>query len=498
MEISNLNRVETRFFKDVLNAALNVPVRATLEYGKCELKMIVVPEIDKDGYFVLRYFDATAHEPEIQIDESGVESKSLDISAAFGQHPELKKAWLRSDPVTLQLHTKPVLWDAMPPGLRKNPPLDVRVQLPDTYHKGTLTLSDNQVAVEKAKVKSVEFCVVGFPDFRNVGGQPDSASASLPRVLLNTEDGSEITLAKDAEPTRGETSHTGVIKKVDGGDFETDELAEILDGLTLFLSFAIGAWCYPTVVIGYNSDIRGHWGVWGKIGRFNSKRQNWHSWFDHNGTSCQGSDLERLFPYFWKRWKEKRDEIKAVVQCYVYSNRMRETGLLGDAVAKSYAGLEMLASLIPGKTVSHDPAPKIGKVLLENKIPNGRLEVAVHPITTRLCQELEVPTSDGANLLNEVRNYVTHPLERKKSATIKDLFRKYLDPDMLHYVYLQDLSQFYLEYLFLKYCNSKLCERENWYRGLLETKHAAERSDSAGKISVQTSGPSEGPKNTGE
>ena len=76
-------------------------------------------------------------------------------------------------------------------------------------------------------------------------------------------------------------------------------------------------------------------------------------------------------------------------------------------------------------------------------------------------------------MLNEVRNYVAHPYEREKSATIKDRFLKYLDPDMLQYIYLQDLSQFYLEYLFLKYCNPIFCERENWHRSLLESRDNA-------------------------
>ena len=497
METSNLSRLETRFFKDVLNAELNVPVRATLEYENCEFAMIVVPEIDENGYFILRYFDASECKPETQNDESGTESKSLDIGAAFGQHPELKRAWLRSDPVTLQLHTKPVLLDAMSPGVRKNPPLDARVQLPDTYHKGTLRLGNNQVTVEEATLKRAEFCIVGFPDFRNIERQANSANGSLPHVVLKTEDGYKIILTMDAEQTRGEISHTGMIEKEDGGDVGIDDLVEIFDGLTLFLSFAIGAWCYPTVVIGSNSDIRRHWGMWGEIGRFNSKRQNWHSWFDHNGTSRQGSDLEWIFPHFWKRWEEKRDEIKAVVQCYVYSNRMRETGLLGDAVAKSYAGLEMIASLVKEDTIETKSASEIASVLCDEQVPNRGLQEDRHPVTYRLCRKLGLQETKGAYLLNKVRNYVVHPYEPKTSATIKDRFLKYLDPDVLQYIYLQDLSQFYLECLFLKYCDSVFCERENWHRSLLETRHGAESNNATGEVAVQTSRQSEEPKNTG-
>ena len=496
MEISNLNRLETRFFKNVLNAELNVPVRATLEYGKCEFEMIVVPEVDEDGYFILRYFDASACEPETQIDESGVESKSLDIYAAFGQHSELKRAWVRSDPVTLQLHTKPVLFDAMPRGVRKNPKLDGRVQLPDTYHKGTLRLGNNQVTVEGVAVERSEFCIVGFPDFRDVGRQADSASESLPNVVLETGDGCKITLAKDAEQTRGAVSHTGVIEKEDGGDFGTDELVEILDGLTLFLSFAVGAWCYPTVVIGYNSENRA---VWGEIGRFNRDRQQWPTWFEHNSSSREGGDLEGVFPRFWRRWKEKGDEITAVIQCYVLSHRMRETGLMGDAVAKSYAGLEMLASLMLGKTISKKPAPKINKVLCENDIPNCHLEGSRHPITTRLCQELELANNKGAYLLNEVRNYITHPLKPETAAKIKRNAFEQLDSDLMQYTYLYDLSQFYLEYLFLRFCNCDFNERSRLLceerEALIVGQAAAERTQGQPEIMIQASERSELPVN---
>ena len=398
--------------------------------------------------------------------------------------------------------------------------LDAKVQLAGMGHKGRLRLENNQVAVQKSRLKKAEFCIVDFTDFitpgrlwatseigdihqelESLAGKLSDGTkitvGSLPRVVLNTWDGWKVTLTKDEGQTRDLISHTGVIEKKDGRDFGSDELVEILDGLTLYLSFAVGAWCYPTVVIGYNSDIRRHWGVWGKVGRFNSKRQDWHSWFDHNGTSRQGSDLEWIFLHFWRRWKEKRDEIKAVVQCYVYSNRMRETGLLGDAVAKSYAGLEMLASLVKEDTIETKSASEIASVLCDEQVPNRGLQEDRHPVTYRLCRKLGLEETKGAYLLNKVRNYVVHPYEPKTSATIKDRFLKYLDPDVLQYMYLQDLSQFYLECLFLKYCDSVFCERENWHRSLLETRHGAESNNATGEVAVQTSRQSEEPKNTG-
>ena len=492
-----LNALEETFFKRILNAELDVPVPATLSFGNHTFEVIIVPEINPDGYFVLKYFNAPEYVPEPQTTEGGVPAVRLSPDEACGQHPAFRQAWLKSEPVTVQLHPTKSLLDRIPSQLKVNPKLDARVQFADAGHRGRLRLEENQVTVKGVEVKRAEFCIVGFPDFRNVGRQANSANGSIPHVVLNTEDGYKIIITKDAEQTRGEVSHTGVIEKEDGGDFGTEKLVEIIDGLSLFLAFAVGAWCYPTVMIGFNSDIRSHWGVWGNIGRFNDRRQNWHSWFDHNGTSRQGSDLEWIFPHFWKRWEEKRDEIKAVVQCYVYSNRMRETGLLGDAVAKSYAGLEMIASLVKEDTIERKSASEIASVLCDEQVPNRDLQEDRHPVTYRLCRKLGLEETRGAYLLNKVRNYVAHPYEPKTSATIKDRFLKYLDPDVLQYIYLQDLSQFYLELLFLKYCDSVFCERLDWHRSLLETRHGAESNNATGEVAVQTSGPSEEPKNTG-
>ena len=48
MELSSL---ETKLFKEILNAELDVPVRATLKYENNSLEMIVVPEITPSGHF---------------------------------------------------------------------------------------------------------------------------------------------------------------------------------------------------------------------------------------------------------------------------------------------------------------------------------------------------------------------------------------------------------------------------------------------------------------
>ena len=73
----------------------------------------------------------------------------------------------------------------------------------------------------------------------------------------------------------------------------------------------------------------------------------------------------------------------------------------------------------------------------------------------------------GSYLLNTVRNYVIHPLDPKIHAQIKKTLVEHLDADKARYAYLHDLSQFYLEYTLLKYCNCDV--GVNNHRRLLES-----------------------------
>ena len=517
MEPRDLNGLETMFFTEILNAELDVPVHATLEHVEDTFNIIAMPEIDAEGYFVLNYSNAPEYEPETHFGEGGVGYKRYSFGEGSGEHPLLQQAWVRRDPVRVQLKPTP-----LPLPRRLNPKLDAKMLIAGMGHKGKLRLDNNQVTVQQSLLKRAEFCIVDFPDFitpgrmwatseigeiqqelesiaRKLSDGTKITVGSPPRIVFDTWDGWKITITKDEEQTRDRISHTGVIERDDGSEFSSDELTELLECLRHFFAFTAGAWRSPSVVIGYNSEKLA---VWGEIGRFNCYRQQWPTWFDHNGSSREGCDLEGVFPRFWCRWKEKRDEITAVIKCYVLSHRMRETGLIGDAVAKSYAGLEMLASLVSGKTISHDPAPKIGEVLLKNDIPNCHLEEASHPITTRLCDELNVTAREGTYLLNEVRNYVTHPLKRGTSATIKSEALEQLDSDWMQYSYLHDLSQFYLEYLFLRFCNCDFNEHSRLLREVREARIAreavADKTQDQPAIVVQTSGKSDLPAINGD
>ena len=470
-----LNSLETKFFKEILNADLDVPVPATLRYENDSLEMIVVPEITPSGHFELKYYNAPAAEPECNLNESGALVKEWHLEEAFGRHPLLQLAWSDDHMVSLHLHTSP-----MPLQPKINPSLSAKVLHAGMEHRGSLALDKNQVMVQESRLAKTRFNIVGFPDFLTPEKQRDSISgiddskrqalksvaeelsggatltlATAPRhIVLECDDGWKITVVKDETPTRGSVSHIGLIEKSDGAAYGADEVGDILRGLNYFFAFAACTYCHPTVVIGYDSHRRP---VWGEIGRFAMDWLPPANWFN-NIEFRMGAVLEQLFPKFWLRWREHKDEIVAIIECYVHSYAMRKAGIANDAVAKSYTGLNLLSSLQQGRAVSG--SKNIRKTLSEYKIPN--LSTAV---VRRISNRLGGRKRQGPDLLDRVRGYIAHPLDTGTPVKVKQEPLEYLDSEPMEYVYLHDLSQFYLEYMFLAYCGLGFAD----HRPLLES-----------------------------
>ena len=305
----------------------------------------------------------------------------------------------------------------------------------------------NQVTIQESPLKQAKFCIVEFPVVHD--------------VILDSGNGWTIKLTTDNQKTRDLIGHTGLIEKSDGGDFGTDELRDMLEGLQYFLAFVLGAYCHPTVIIGYDSKNRR---VWGKIGKFTTGHRRLSNW-SNNEMLREDAAIKVLFPKFWSKWLSNKDAMIAVIECYVHSNEMRKAGLPKDAVAKSYSGLEILASLSLQKTIRHDSSEDIYKVLSDYKIPHLLLRRDETPTTVKLSETLGQSSMKRPFLLGSVRNYVAHPLDLNRPAEMKKKYLKYLDADHSHCFYLHDLSQFYLEYALLKFLGF---DASNSYRPLLE------------------------------
>ena len=456
-----LNELERKFFAQILNAELDIPLHATLKYEDDVFEVILVPELTGEGEFRLRYFNASAYVPQTQFNESGIGTKRWSMREAAGLHPSLERAWLSSDRVTAQMRPSPVPMDPVAP-----PELSVRVIYAASGNRGELGLERNEVALRPSLLRSAEFSLVGFPRFelpsahlatvteisdperevlRNLGSRLEGRyrldlTPFPQRVVLDSGDGWIVKLTRDQEETRDMLGHTGLIGKAADEEFDTCELGNLLEGLKYFLAYVAGAYCHPTAVIGHDSKNRP---VWGQIGLFASDPHKLPNWFNYNGARL-GSALEALFPSFWREWSRSKAEMVAILECYIHSNAMGRAGIAKDAVAKSYAGLEMLASLALNKTIRGDSGKEIHKVLSYYQIPNLHLGQSKTPTMARLCDNLDEPAKRGPYLLSGVRNYVAHPLDPKTPAEVKKRYLQYLDADTTNYFYLHDLSQFYL------------------------------------------------------
>ena len=145
-------------------------------------------------------------------------------------------------------------------------------------------------------------------------------------------------------------------------------------------------------------------------------------------------------------------EISEAIDLYIRSVTSSENGNPVGAIGESYAGLEALASLVRGKTISGKSAEAIDAVLKQKGVPRRCLKELNLPVFTRLGNMLNDPSQRGVFLLSDMRNYGPHPLKSGTSADIKPDQHDVSHNDARLLAYLHDLCQFYFEHLFLAYC----------------------------------------------
>ena len=442
-----LNRLESKFFDDILKTDLDVPVHATLKYGETTLDIIVVPEISDQGHFSLKYFNASPYEPTPNC--SGV--ATLNNRHLFGLHPLLDQVRRDRDSVTVQLKTAPHL--PRPLYNAEQPQLNTRVYRAGPYNRGELVLDEGGVVVKESLLRRVDFCVVDLPEMNMpVRLEKNPVKIITERDVVFENDKWRIVLTADKELTRDLISWTGLIEKSDGSEYEIGELDDVLQGLQYFFAFVAGVYRFPTVVIGYGKDDQP---VWGKIGRFDVKNLG-GNWFRSSSTIHTSGFLEVLFSRFWCQWVERRSEIISIVERYVHSNIVGRIGAWDTALVISYTGLEMVARLVLGEDANRNDegystsSKKINRALERINesdciVRNIVLDESQTPRMAALAENLSVK-KNGPWLLSEVRHYIVHPLERIGEERYKEL-----DSDSSLYVYLHDLSQYYLEYMFLAF-----------------------------------------------
>ena len=466
-----LNDLEKKFFREVLDAELDIPVRATmkLEDGQEPHEIIVIPRIDPDGFFILEYFDAPPYAGKEKIGSDGNPYREWIDGEIFGVNPLLLKAQANHSLIPIRLHPSTSI-PAIAQKVSVRQILDTEILHAGMKNRGNLRLRKNQI-VGSSPLRNVKFSLVNFLDFvlteraqhnlaihlkckteiealksavRKVTGIDMYPFPPLPfRITLQNVDGWKITLTRENERTRNSVSHTGLIEKIGDEDFSVDELNDVLEGLKYFFAFAAGVYCHPTAAIGYDASKRP---AWGQIGRFDLQRSSWSNWFKNSSSATDGGFLEDFFPKFWVKWKENRTDFVRIVEGYVESDSIRRNGTLQDAMMRSYLSLEILLDMMLQDESQGSNFSRKDELLSQSQIPHHILKQSKNTLILSLAQKLKSKPSTGYCLLREIRNVVSHPMKEKTA-------RKYLSDDPIIYVYLFDLSQFYLEYMLLKFCD---------------------------------------------
>ncbi len=369
--------------------------------------------------------------------------KNSNVKIADLQQPYIT-ATIHDQETDLIVGQSPFHWDS--DGFQIDMSLSPKREPISIYH------SDESLA-------SVEFGVLNFPEFwgeqdkkiqsngnsyRRIGAMQLQAD---PWIVDITAAPNLSDVKKELAATGGYgITQTGTIKRTDGADFSVVDVERLLHGLSLFLSFARGAYCGLTLVKGKSRDGQVAWERWGA-----DRVTGWFdppSWFDRH----HGHLLVEVFPGFWRRRQEREEELRTVITLYLDSNLGGSHGVgLDGGLILTQAALERLAHGVRGKK----PGKRIARALVANRIAEKDL-----CIPSDLCPELarlatEHGWKHGPHALVAMRNEVVHPSRKYGRLSSRACYEAW------------NLGQWYLELMLLRFfgasgdfdCGRRLTQR---------------------------------------
>ena len=226
-------------------------------------------------------------------------------------------------------------------------------------------------------------------------------------------------------------THTGTVKRFDRGDFAARDVEPLLSALRLFLSFARGAFCGLTLVVGKDNNGESAWEQWGTH-RVTEWSNPPPSWFDR----MNGYILAEAFPGFWKLWENNEQLMRMVVDLYLNAN-------LGGHGVGCHGGL-MLAQAALERFSYYIKSNKAG-VRIEGALRDMGISEAALRISPESCPELAVlgrihSWEHGPHALVELRNNIVHPKDKYRNLCQRAYYEAW------------NLAQWYLELTLLRKC----------------------------------------------
>ena len=367
MSITEFHKLEQKFLR-IFGFELDEPVQATLNIRDQSLKAIVIPEIDRHGIFSLAYYEADDDysQPSGQPGVRKISESSRSV---------LDYAKADDDEVSLELCRRHPFGF---PGQMCSE-FNARVAHSDRSHKGSLYLYGGQIVVkgkEEYPLARAAFSLLNIPMLFDLCSDKCVELAAM---------GWRVVLSLDPEMTRGKHGYTGVVERCDKSSFTIEELDELLEILTWFFSYVAAGECFPTSVVGCDSQDRE---VFVRLLPLKLRRRYRPNWFDNSSWVKQGAILEYLFPRFCEAWRMHEQEVVEIVRAYLEA-REAERHVSGRlALRVSYTGLEVLARLI-GKNTMLKSEGRVDDVLAFYEIPHTTLCKSTEPRLHSTMREAE-------------------------------------------------------------------------------------------------------------
>lgn len=240
------------------------------------------------------------------------------------------------------------------------------------------------------------------------------------KIILGTFDETYDLVEQLKEKGGYGLTHICKINKLDNNFFSLDEVYEIINAFSYYLSFARGLWVAPMLVSGFNEEGEQILQEWK-----NSTIQA-DSWKYGNSWLCNyidNTEIVHTFPGFMEKWEDEiwSDVIKNCIQWFIESlhyNRADNTSII-----LCQAGLEKLAwtYLKSNDCISGDGfnrlkfEDKIKLVIKFLNIPILSLDNYPYLQNIAKVKKANGQEKDSLQLLGEVRNSIIHPQIKNKS-----------------------------------------------------------------------------------
>ncbi|WP_199034694.1 hypothetical protein [Glycomyces salinus] len=223
-------------------------------------------------------------------------------------------------------------------------------------------------------------------------------------------------------------THVMELRRTDGGTFTPKQAQPIIDALHVGISFALGRWAAPMLIVGQGPGDTNLWEEWlpRHCDPARSISSGW--WYDQDLESLEEL-LRNVIPAFYDQ--EMAHHLKFQMTSAIIATN--DKGFVEQRITMGSSGLEHITwiKLVSEKGLTEDQylgkasyhgkrlnaATRLRMVLSEAMVSTD-IDQAVLPVTSRFrtdeSSRQSNPDLDAADIVTYVRNRLMHPDERTK------------------------------------------------------------------------------------